>query len=591
MYDDREIDKKIEELNQELKNDPNDFNINLSLGVKYFEKKDWSNAIKCWEKTILLKPNSSKPYLLLGILYNNIKEYDKAIKYLNKAIDIDSNDSDVYLFLGKTYGQIGEYDIAIEKFEKAIELNPQNSRGYCFLGSVYGLNEEYDKAIKYFEKAIEKNSKDFESYRALGCVYSIREEYDKAIKYFEKAIEKNPKDCDAYYFLGLTLVYKGKNDTAIEKLKKAIEINPNCSDAYDSLVKIYLKNREYDKAFELSLENADTLINGFAKRLNNIFKTEKEIPLEYKSILFKVYELLKLLQINFKEKNKDIFLYQYRKFNFLEIVLKNKNFWLNPTDYQNDPNEGKAFFRYIDFEDKEISTDLVAFISCFSALEDNLIMWNSSYAQDGEGISIGVNFTKLSVGTDMLAGINIMSFSKEINIEESSTKKQVIEKEPISMTQIGLYKILYINSEGKYSENDANKDAKDLLREIKILYTKIKEDNFYKKEKQKIDNWLNDLFTLVRYLIKFDDYEHEKEYRLLYIANIRNNKYVKSEGCLNGIHVETEKVLFRDKEKKDIIFVGPKSNSKFNMLKINHYLKCNDIDKYIEVKPSDIEFR
>ena len=30
---------------------------------------------------------------------------------------------------------------------------------------------------------------------------------------------------------------------------------------------------------------------------------------------------------------------------------------------------------------------------------------------------------------------------------------------------------------------------------------------------------------------------------------------------------------------------------KINILKINHYLKNNDIDKYIEVKPSEIDFR
>jgi hypothetical protein len=357
-----------------------------------------------------------------------------------------------------------------------------------------------------------------------------------------------------------------------------------------------LKKEDYDKAFEISLESPDKLIHSFTKRLQDIFKEEKTIPIKYKKILFKVYKLWKTLQINdieeFKEKNKDIYLYQYRKFDFLEIALKNKNFWLNPTDYQNDPNEGKAFFKYIGFENsKEINTDLVAFISCFSALEDNLVMWNSSYSQDGEGISIGVDVTKLSVGTDMLAGINIMSFSKGIDIEKSSTKKQDIKKETISMEKIGLYKILYLNLEDKSKKNDIDKEAKDLLKEIKALYTKIKEDNFSKKEKQKIDNWLNDLFTLIRYLIKFDDYEHEKEYRLLYIGNIKDGKYVKPSTCWKGIHIETDEILFNDKNKKDIIFIGPKNNSTIKKLKLEHYLKCTELDKCIEVKSSGIEFR
>ena len=180
------------------------------------------------------------------------------------------------------------------------------------------------------------------------------------------------------------------------------------------------------------------------------------------------------------------------------------------------------------------------------------------------------------------------------------------EKKSISIDEVGLYKILYINLEEDEKEEkskvrsvkkDKKEDkAKEILIDIRTLYENIIEDNFYKKasdeKKLKINNWLNELFILIRYLIKFDDYEHEKEYRLLYICDIKKkNKYVKSQICWEGVHVETEKVLFDNEEQKELIFIGPKSNSKVNILKINHYLKCNKLDKCIEIKASDIEFR
>ena len=594
----------------------------FDIGLQYIYRGDYNKALEYLIKAVKINPKDSNSYFCLGEIYLQKIDYDEAIKNYKNAIKFSQDTRNLpHNFVSQTYNNIGlvyykkqEYDKAIENFDKAIEKCEDDKKSitgfYNNIGFAYYKKGQYDDVIKKIEECIRKNYKSAETYNILANAYLQKGNINKSIEIYLTAIKEIPSmnldlniTCQLYCNLSIAYANKRDFENAIINIEKAKGVSKSYNKVYNVATEIYLLQKNFEKAFDNALQIYNNLNdNPFFSIVNNLKNLflDKQIQENYRTLVIKVYKLWNLLKIDIdslnKESNDNNYLYQYRKFDFLEIVLENKNFWLNPTDYQNDPNEGKAFLDYIDFK-KDTNTDLIAFISCFSKLEDNLIMWNSSYSENGKGISIGINIEKISNRT-VLAGINTLpstssSFLTEQYgnvIDEKNYKKEIT---PIN--KIGLYKILYINLEEKSKEYDSDKEAKDLLKEIKMLYTNIIEDSFYKNGpkdlKQKIDNWLNDLFTLVRYLIKFDDYEHEKEYRLLYVDNIKNSKYVKTSTCWKGVHVETEKILFNDETKKDIIFIGPKNNSAIKKLKLEHYLKCTKLDKYIEVKPSNIEFR
>ena len=628
MHDDKEIDKNIEELKQDLKNNPNDYEPNFAIGVLYCQKGEYDNAIKYLKKAIEIDSNNINGYCMIAEAYYSKGDYDKSIESCKSVIEKYKQNKDIipplsmiYNYIGLSYYNKKEYVKAIENFYKAkkqaIEERRKNNKSlidpigiYNNIGLAYYKKGQYDDVIKELEEGLKENYKSAETYNILANAYSQKGNFDKAIEIYLIAIKKIPSMnldpniiCKLYSNLSIAYANKRDFDNAIINIKEAKKISKDYTTVYNVATEIYLLLKDYEEAFDNALKIEKNFnINPFfsiVNNLKNLFVNGQILGI-YKKLLIEVYKLWDVLKIDidsFKQENKDNCLYQYRTFDFLEVVLENKNFWLNPTDYQNDPNEGKAFFRYInsDREDTEIKNakaDLVAFISCFSASKDNLIMWNSSYAENGKGISVGVDIEKISNETDMQAGINILpSF-----LTEDQNKEFFENKKSIQIKKIGLYKILYINvNEEKIEETDKDKETKLLLKDIRELYKNIIEDTFYKngdkEQKQRINNWLKDLFTLIRYLIKFDDYKHEKEYRLLYIDNIKNSKYVTTSTCWKGIHIETDKILFNDENKKDIVFIGPKNNSDIKKLKLEHYLKCTKLDKYIEIKPSDIEFR
>jgi len=63
-------------------------------GDKYYNQKDYTNAVACYSKSISL--DSSKPYsyYLIGYCYFNCTQYADAIKYFDQALSIDPNYTD-----------------------------------------------------------------------------------------------------------------------------------------------------------------------------------------------------------------------------------------------------------------------------------------------------------------------------------------------------------------------------------------------------------------------------------------------------------------------------------------------------------------
>jgi hypothetical protein len=192
-------------------------------------------------------------------------------------------------------------------------------------------------------------------------------------------------------------------------------------------------------------------------------------------------------------------------------------------------------------------------------------MWNSSYADNGRGVSIGIpaSLVNKGSGTPVPANFTIYSVSPEVEREE---------KQPIPLEMLSLFKIQYDQSS---------------VKEIIKCLEAFNEDDF---KNDKLIELMVRLFVSIAPLIKNEDYRHESEYRLVYIApweDIVLNQYIKEEPEF-GIYLETEKILFErfDKFKGNYpnkeyieVYIGPKVD------KID-YLKCADSfrRKYPNVK-------
>jgi tetratricopeptide (TPR) repeat protein len=265
--------------------------------------RDWKDTFTLWQKTIKTAPQCARAHSNLGLAYYNKAMYDEAISLYKKASTIAPNYAQVHFNLGLTYDKKGMLDEAIVEYESTISLSPRYTKAYNNLAWIYATsqnetirngdravslaikacelsefkNAKYldtlaaayakqgnlGKALEYQVKALARASMQekqqfqerldsyptarivYDSFKVLSVkpsladsayysefVYDEKEELDKAISAYKKKLDMNPRSAGAHNNLGVAYVRKGELWKASDQFGKALKSNPKLAEAY-----------------------------------------------------------------------------------------------------------------------------------------------------------------------------------------------------------------------------------------------------------------------------------------------------------------------------------------------------------------------
>jgi len=589
---------------------PNYMDAINNRGIVFAKIKNYDNAIMDFNKAIQLVPNNASPYFNLGNIYADIGIYDKAILNFSIGLQIQPTNVEALLSRGSIYADNFDYNRAIADYTEVIRLKKGDAYIFYNRGCIYNCIKKYDNAILDFTEALHLGLDDEETYFSRGTAFAAKGDYDSAITDYEKVIQLKTDYVDAFFNKGNAYWGKGDHNKAIENYSKTIELQENHFGAFLHRGNMYEIKEEKDKALDdyskallIMIESDDKYIDPLNPKNIELFYylADKTLPKRYelfwelpidklqniphffigiiikfrkkgfenlphKELIQAVYSIWQ----NCRDFKNDITVYQYSPLNVLDKMLENRRFHLKPASYQNDPEEGQVFYRQImhhfkttdsDITDtietlSNINSETAAFIRSLTLCKNSLVMWNSSYGDNGNGISVGISAWKINrgQGIDKILINNVSSIRSSDFIKNKKTetgiRNNVIIKhneEEVPLWKMGLYKILYVD------ENNYKDEFKDII----VCLSRLEKTDF---RKEGFSELLGELFFSITHLIKDKAYEHEEEYRLLFIDSIKKEKkyiktLVKNDIC-EGIYVETETVLFQDD--KDVVFFGPK---------------------------------
>jgi len=102
----------------------------FDLACKYKDSGQYNEAIRFFNKAIatkgLKKENLLEARLALGWLYYNKKDYEESIKEYEKALRIDDSSVKAYYWLGKAYEALGDKESAKCQWRKVLQINPHH---------------------------------------------------------------------------------------------------------------------------------------------------------------------------------------------------------------------------------------------------------------------------------------------------------------------------------------------------------------------------------------------------------------------------------------------------------------------------------
>jgi tetratricopeptide (TPR) repeat protein len=264
------------------------------LGIAYYKKGDYANAILNFRKALeensddseaiqLLglslylggKPSEAIPYLqkvqswypranvdasyILGIAYIQAKQYPQAREAFAKMFGVPPDSAAAYLFCARMLLRLDFAPVAEEYGLKAISLDPKLPMAHYLLGELYLYQSKIDQAISHLEQEMAVNPGYASVYYKLADAYTRVQKFDEAERLLQRSIWLDASSTGPYILLGKVLQKKGEPELAARALQRAISMDPGnpmphqlLGQAYRSLGQTADAERELKQAEELT---------------------------------------------------------------------------------------------------------------------------------------------------------------------------------------------------------------------------------------------------------------------------------------------------------------------------------------------------
>jgi tetratricopeptide (TPR) repeat protein len=206
--------------------DPSEGNL-FDWGSELLLHRTLDPAITIFEKAAERYPNSPRMAIGLGIAYYSRGNYDNAVKSLLHAADLTPADPRVYPFLLRAYDSSpSQAEDVLARFRRFAEQQPNNGRAqYYYAMSLWKGKRAQDSSLDLaqigvlLKKAIALDPSLAEAHLQLGNLNSDQQKYADAIPEYRRALELNSDLADAHYRLGQAYVHTGEKDKAQEHLQ------------------------------------------------------------------------------------------------------------------------------------------------------------------------------------------------------------------------------------------------------------------------------------------------------------------------------------------------------------------------------------
>lgn len=199
----------------------------LDLGNSLIKINAFDAAVQIFEHSLEKFPRSAKLRVGIGIAYYARGQYSNAVKVLCEAADLEPYDLRPYLFLGEMYGvSVDMADEITGRMAQFVRFHPKNALAHYY----YALNlwkgrrntespVDLNRVEALLKTAIALDPKLSQAHFELGVLYTEQQKYPEAINELRKAIGLQPDLTNAHYRLGQLYRRTGQKALAAQEVE------------------------------------------------------------------------------------------------------------------------------------------------------------------------------------------------------------------------------------------------------------------------------------------------------------------------------------------------------------------------------------
>ena len=247
MIDAQKFNEGIRLLQEARKADPTNYKILEQMGLAYYLKKDFNNAILVFNQLIKMPNIDSDCYELFGNVLDDNNQTEKALEIYSLGLKKNPQSGSLYYQIGNIYLSKKKYNEAVSAYENGISAEPtfamnyfRAAKLYCYSneevwGMIYG--EIFLNLIRNSKHAAEISKLLYDTYQS-----EIKLTSDSTLTVSFSKERPTPSTPNPYG----TSVYEPTLEQAL-KGTKYIDIN-SLDKVRTKFLDIYFKN-DYDKQY------------------------------------------------------------------------------------------------------------------------------------------------------------------------------------------------------------------------------------------------------------------------------------------------------------------------------------------------------
>jgi len=241
-----------------LKNQPNSVIALSSLGKVHAMNNELDLAKSNFQKAISITPKNYKLHMELAKVQALLRDKEAALLSIDESLSLKPDELEVLQVKAKILISQKAWQDA-EKIAKQIQKSqPSISVGYYYAGLVYGGQKQYNKAASQFKTAIKKSPDDIKPLAELVKMRMLNKDTKTARDELTEYLKKQPDQALAHILLGEVYLADKKVGLAEKTFLKAKEIAPESPQAYRNLARIYMFQKQPEKAVALLESGAES---------------------------------------------------------------------------------------------------------------------------------------------------------------------------------------------------------------------------------------------------------------------------------------------------------------------------------------------
>ncbi len=303
------IEPTADEIEEILKQNPNDVMARFRLGEIYEKQKAFDRAAVAYEATLTLNPSLASAALKLAQLYSGpLQNGPKALEFARKARDLAPLDPQVAGLLGRLAFDNGNFLWAYSLLQESVrQLVDDIAVERDFAWVAYRLGR-IDEAQQAMQKVISLNpnssqAKDAREFLAMLALESKPQDAVAAEPEINRVLVGNPNYLPALIARAVAQAERDQTGAAAETLRQILRDSPDFALAQKHLAALYVRDPDKrDSAYELATKARKSLTEDpelseilaevsyrrkeYARAIQLLQESERRKPLDAKALFF-----------------------------------------------------------------------------------------------------------------------------------------------------------------------------------------------------------------------------------------------------------------------------------------------------------------